>query len=45
MELDDGSLPRRLGGSLAQAGGELYRDAAVTVYSRDEDGTWTVAAQ
>ena len=44
MELDDGSLPRRLGGSLAQAGGELYRDAAVTVYSRDEDGTWTVAA-
>lgn len=43
MDLTDSSLPQRLGGSLAGTGAGLYRDAAVAVYHRGEDGLWTTA--
>ena len=42
--LEDGTLPDRLGGSLAGAGDGLYRDAAVAVYQLDPSGAWTLAA-
>lgn len=41
-DLTSSLLPQRLGDSLAGAAGDLYRDSAVSVYTRSEDGVWTL---
>lgn len=38
----DNTLPALLGDSLAGAWGNLYQDAAVSVYVRSEEGVWTL---
>ena len=43
-DLTDSELPQELGDSLARAEGELYRDSAVSVYTRSEAGIWTLTA-
>lgn len=40
--LTDSELPGSLGDSLAGAKGDLYRDSAVSVYTRSEETVWTL---
>lgn len=42
FELTSSGVCQSLGDSLAGAAGGLYRDSAVSVYSRSEDGIWTL---
>ena len=42
FDLTSSLLPQSLGDSLAGAAGGLYHDSAVSVYTRSEDGVWTL---
>lgn len=40
--ISDSQLPQSLGDSLAGASGGLYQDSAVSVFTRSEEGVWTL---
>ena len=40
IQINDPDVPQRLGDSLAQGGGGLFYDTAVSVYQQDENGVW-----